>query len=40
VLKSRPETRDIPVLIATAGAYGYVMSSRYNLREPAREVMV
>lgn len=26
------------LLIANAGAYGYVMSSRYNLREPAREV--
>lgn len=28
------------VLIANAGAYGRVMSSRYNLREPAGEVMV
>ena len=25
------------LLIANAGAYGYVMSSRYNLREPAPE---
>ena len=28
------------LLIANAGAYGYVMSSRYNLREPAAEVML
>ncbi|MEE4186376.1 MAG: bifunctional aspartate kinase/diaminopimelate decarboxylase [Gammaproteobacteria bacterium] len=28
------------LLIANAGAYGYVMSSRYNLREPASEVMI
>ena len=28
------------LLIATAGAYGYVMSSRYNLREPAVEVCI
>ena len=28
------------LLIANAGAYGYVMSSRYNLREPAEEVMI
>jgi diaminopimelate decarboxylase/aspartate kinase len=26
------------LLITNAGAYGYVMSSRYNLREPAPEV--
>ncbi|MCC5860576.1 MAG: bifunctional aspartate kinase/diaminopimelate decarboxylase, partial [Gammaproteobacteria bacterium] len=26
------------VLIANAGAYGYVMSSHYNLRQPAREI--
>lgn len=26
--------------IANAGAYGYVMSSRYNLREPAIEIMI
>jgi diaminopimelate decarboxylase/aspartate kinase len=25
------------LLIATAGAYGYVMSSHYNLRDPAPE---
>ena len=36
-----PETREGDVLlIATAGAYGHAMSSRYNLREPAREAMV
>jgi diaminopimelate decarboxylase/aspartate kinase len=28
------------VLIATAGAYGYGMSSRYNLREPAVERVI
>ncbi len=28
------------LLIANAGAYGFVMSSRYNLREPAVEVMI
>ena len=28
------------LLIANAGAYGYVMSSRYNLREPAVEVVI
>jgi diaminopimelate decarboxylase/aspartate kinase len=28
------------ILIATAGAYGYVMGSRYNLREPAEEVII
>ena len=27
-----------PTLIAQAGAYGAVMGSRYNLREPAAEV--
>ncbi len=26
--------------IANAGAYGYVMGSRYNLREPATEVAI
>ena len=36
-----PPTREGDVLaIANAGAYGYVMSSRYNLREPAAEVLV
>jgi diaminopimelate decarboxylase/aspartate kinase len=28
------------LLVANAGAYGYVMSSRYNQREPATEVMI
>jgi len=28
------------MLVANAGAYGFVMSSRYNLREPAREVTI
>jgi diaminopimelate decarboxylase/aspartate kinase len=28
------------LLIANAGAYGHVMSSRYNLREPAGEVLL
>jgi len=28
------------LLIANAGAYGYAMSSRYNLREPATEVVI
>jgi len=28
------------LLVANAGAYGYVMSSRYNLREPAVEVVI
>src|SRR5690606_8191657 len=33
-----PPTREGDVLlIANAGAYGYVMSSRYNLRDPAPE---
>jgi diaminopimelate decarboxylase/aspartate kinase len=36
-----PECREGDVLvIANAGAYGYVMSSRYNLREPAEEVAI
>jgi diaminopimelate decarboxylase/aspartate kinase len=36
-----PETRDGDVmLIATAGAYGRSMSSRYNLREPAGELVL
>ena len=36
-----PQTREGDVLaIANAGAYGYVMSSRYNLREPAEEVVI
>ena len=28
------------LLIANAGAYGYAMSSHYNLREPAVEVLI
>jgi diaminopimelate decarboxylase/aspartate kinase len=28
------------LLVANAGAYGYAMSSRYNLREPAVEVLI
>jgi diaminopimelate decarboxylase/aspartate kinase len=28
------------ILIANAGAYGYVMSSKYNLREPAPEIVI
>jgi len=28
------------LLIANAGAYGYVMSSRYNLRDPAAEFVI
>lgn len=36
-----PETREGDVmLIAEAGAYGAVMSSHYNLREPARESVI
>ena len=36
-----PQTREGDVLlIANTGAYGYVMSSRYNLREPAVEVLI
>ena len=36
-----PETVEGDVLlIANAGAYGYVMSSRYNLREPATEILI
>jgi len=36
-----PVTREGDVLlIANAGAYGYAMSSRYNLRDPAEEVMI
>ncbi len=36
-LLPQSEEGDI-LLVANAGAYGYVMSSRYNLREPAREI--
>ena len=36
-----PETAEGDIiLIATAGAYGRVMSSQYNLREPAPEVVL
>jgi diaminopimelate decarboxylase/aspartate kinase len=36
-----PPTREGDVLlIATAGAYGHSMSSRYNLREPAEELLL
>lgn len=28
------------ILVANTGAYGYVMSSNYNLREPAGEIMI
>jgi bifunctional diaminopimelate decarboxylase / aspartate kinase len=36
-----PATREGDVLlIATAGAYGHSMSSRYNLREPAEELLL
>jgi len=28
------------LLVANAGAYGFVMSSHYNLREPAREIAI
>ena len=36
-----PETKEGDVIaIAEAGAYGAVMSSRYNLREPADEVVI
>jgi diaminopimelate decarboxylase/aspartate kinase len=36
-----PPTREGDVLlIANAGAYGYAMSSHYNLREPAREFVL
>lgn len=39
--RSVPESREGDVfLIATAGAYGRVMASHYNLREPAKEVML
>jgi diaminopimelate decarboxylase/aspartate kinase len=36
-----PPTQEGDVLlVANAGAYGRAMSSSYNLREPAREVIV
>jgi diaminopimelate decarboxylase len=27
-------------LIANAGAYGFAMSSHYNLRDPAEEIVI
>lgn len=39
--RSMPEAREGDVmLVATVGAYGRSMSSRYNLREPAPEVVI
>jgi diaminopimelate decarboxylase/aspartate kinase len=35
-----PSKENDVLLIANAGAYGYAMSSRYNLREPAHEVLI
>jgi diaminopimelate decarboxylase/aspartate kinase len=35
-----PAKENDVLLIANAGAYGYVMSSRYNLREPAPELLI
>ena len=36
-----PETEEGDILlIANVGAYGYSMSSRYNLREPATEFLI
>src|SRR5690606_32248101 len=35
-----PARENDVLLIANAGAYGYVMSSRYNLREPAIEILI
>jgi diaminopimelate decarboxylase/aspartate kinase len=35
-----PSKENDVLLIANAGAYGYAMSSRYNLREPAIEVLI
>ncbi len=35
-----PSFEDDVLLIANAGAYGHSMSSRYNLREPASELML
>lgn len=34
-----PKEKDI-ILVATAGAYGHVMSSNYNMRKPADQVML
>ena len=30
----------VDILIANAGAYGYVMSSRYNLRDTPEEIAI
>jgi bifunctional diaminopimelate decarboxylase / aspartate kinase len=39
--RALPESREGDVLlVATAGAYGHAMSSRYNLREPAVERVI
>src|SRR5690606_33483109 len=35
-----PTSEGDVLLIANVGAYGYAMSSRYNLREPAEEVLL
>ena len=35
-----PAKENDVLLIANAGAYGYVMSSHYNLREPATEMLI
>jgi diaminopimelate decarboxylase/aspartate kinase len=35
-----PAKENDVLLIANAGAYGYAMSSHYNLREPAAEVLI
>ena len=38
-LMPRSEENDV-ILIANAGAYGYVMSSQYNRREAAEELVI
>jgi diaminopimelate decarboxylase/aspartate kinase len=38
-LMPRADEGDV-LVIANAGAYGYAMSSRYNLREPATEIAI
>ncbi len=35
-----PTSEGDVILIANAGAYGYVMSSRYNMREDAQEIVI
>jgi diaminopimelate decarboxylase/aspartate kinase len=35
-----PSQENDVILIANAGAYGYVMSSQYNRREVAKEVVI